>query len=274
MLIDSHHHLWQLDRGDYDWITPELGGLNRDYLTPELASILQAAGIEKTVLVQAAETDAETDFILALAENTDFIAGVVGWVDMEKDDVLAKLERHQDNPWLLGIRPVMQDIEDPQWMLQACLDPCYQWIIDHNKTFDALIKPRHLDTLPVLLKRYPELRVVIDHGAKPDIANKQFQPWADKMSAIAQDTQAFCKLSGLVTEADGNISREELTPYIKHLINCFGSDRLMWGSDWPVINMACTYSHWVELSRAIISELPQNQQDAILGNTARDFYQL
>ncbi len=272
--IDSHHHFWKLDRGDYHWITDDISTLKRDYLPEHLAPQLAAAGVEKTVLVQAAETDEETDFILSLAKQHDFIAGVVGWVDMEQPNATDKLKRLESNSQLLGIRPVMQDIEDTQWMLQPCLDSSFQWIIDNNKTFDALIKPRHLNTLLTLLARYPEMPVVIDHGAKPDIANNQFQPWADEIAAIAANSNAYCKLSGLVTEAGENVSFQALEPYMTHLLNCFGADRLMWGSDWPVINLACDYNQWVQISQEFIGGLADNQQAAILGGTAEKFYRI
>jgi len=274
MRIDCHHHCWKIDRGDYNWISNDLPELNRDYLPEHLAPLLKAAGIAKTILVQAAETVEETDYILALAEQHDFIAGVVGWVDIEHSSSVDTLNRLAESRWFLGIRPVIQDMEDTQWMLGKSLDSSFQWIIDNNKTFDALIKPRHLDILPTLLQRYPEMRVVIDHAAKPDIANNQFQPWADKMSAIASNTNAFCKLSGLVTEANGQISKLDLEPYMDHLVQCFGAERLMWGSDWPVINLACDYNHWIQVSGEFLSKFPPEQQRAILGDTARRFYQL
>lgn len=274
MRIDAHQHFWQLNRGDYHWISAQLQPLNRDFLPEHLAPLLAAAGVDKTILVQAAETSAETDFILSLSETHDMIAGVVGWVDMDAGNVRDELKQRAEHPNFLGIRPVMQDMSDTQWMLQKKLDACYQWLIDNNKTFDALIKPRHLDTLATLLKRYPELPVVIDHGAKPDIGNHQFQPWADKMSAVAQYRNAHCKLSGLVTEADGKISPLELEPYMNHLLTCFGAERLMWGSDWPVINLACDYNQWLHISQQFITQLTKQQQDAIMGGTAQRFYKL
>ena len=274
MRIDSHHHFWKLDRGDYDWISDDLPTLNKDFLPNHLLPILADAGIDKTILVQAAETVAETDYILTLAEQYEFIAGVVGWVNMEQATAITELDRLGENPWLLGIRPVMQDMDDTNWMLRKNLEPAFQWIIDHNKTFDALIKPRHLDTLPKLLARYPEMRVVIDHGAKPDIENGQFQSWADKMSAIAENSNAYCKLSGLVTEAGGKISTSDLEPYMHHLLKCFGAKRLMWGSDWPVINLACDYKHWLRITDEFVSNLTASEQKLILGETAKRFYRL
>ena len=274
MRIDSHHHCWKLARGDYDWIDDNLTPLNRDFLPDHLQPILTDADIEKTILVQAAETTAETDYILSLAEQQEFIAGIVGWVDMEQATVTHELDRLGKNPWFLGIRPVMQDMEDTEWMLRKSLDPAFQWIINHNKTFDALIKPRHLDTLPKLLARYPAMRVVIDHGAKPDIENGQFQEWADKMSTIAENSNAYCKLSGLVTEAGDRTSTSDLEPYMHHLLKSFGAERLMWGSDWPVINLACDYKHWIRVTDEFVSNLTESERKLILGETARRFYQL
>ncbi len=272
--VDCHQHFWQLQRGDYDWLTADLDALYRDHLPAELAEHLRAAGIDKTVVVQAAASVAESEYLLSLADQHAFIAGVVGWVDMAAPDALAQLARLAHHPKFLGIRPMLQDIADTGWMLKDALDPVYRELITRGLRFDALVKPPHLDALLRLLQRYPELPVVIDHGGKPDIANRAFSPWAARMQALATDTGACCKLSGLLTEAGPNAGAEQLRPYVDHLLQTFGPRRLMWGSDWPVLKLAADYPRWLALTDSLLRELDQPDRDAILGGTAVAFYGL
>jgi L-fuconolactonase len=272
--IDSHQHFWQLQRGDYDWLTEDLQVLYRDCLPLELADHLRRAGIDRTVLVQAATTVAESEYLLSLADQHEFIAGVVGWIDMAAPDALAQLEHLAQHPKLLGIRPMIQDIADPLWMLRDELAPVYRELISRGLRFDALVKPLHLDALLGLLQRYPELPVVIDHGAKPDIANAAYEPWATRMQVLSQETHAYCKLSGLLTEAGPDAGAEQLAPYVEHLLQCFGPQRLMWGSDWPVLNLASNYPRWLTVTESLLANLEPADQDAIMGGTAIRFYGL
>lgn len=272
--IDAHQHFWQLSRGDYSWLTRDLELLYRDFLPVDLQPLLSTSGVSKTVLVQAAESVEETEFMLSLADKTDFVAGVVGWLDMESDGALNTLERLGEHAAFKGIRPMIQDIADPQWMLKAELDPVFAALIDKGLTFDALVKPQHLQSLLVLLQRYPELRVVINHGAKPDIAAGALPGWADNIARIAADTQACCKMSGLMTEAGDNPVYDKLLPYMEHLLASFGARRLMWGSDWPVLTLAGDYGEWVNLSERFISRLNASDQAAVWCGTAEHFYNL
>lgn len=275
MRIDSHQHFWQLQRGDYDWLTPELDALYRDFLPPDLEPMLQAAGVAQTVLVQAATTVAETEYLLGLAEQHAFIAGVVGWVDMDDPaTALADLDRLQHNPCLLGVRPMIQDIADPDWVLRDTLTPVFEKLIALNLRFDALVLPAHLANLRTLLGRHPQLQCVIDHGAKPVIADAGWQPWADAMAALAQETGCYCKFSGLLTEAGERTGDDALQPYTEHLLACFGAQRLMWGSDWPVLTMAGDYSGWLQQAERLLQHLPAAEQEAIFGANAIKFYGL
>ncbi len=272
--IDSHQHFWQLSRGDYLWLTPELGLLYRDYLPNNFSPLLQQANVAKTVLVQAAATTAETEFILKLASETEFVAGVVGWVDMESTDALADLARFSENPYFKGVRPMIQDVSDINWMLKEQLAPVFNYLIAHDLTFDALILPEHLDALYILLKRYPDLKVVIDHGAKPGIENSSSPQWFEKIALIARETSAFCKLSGLVTEASSNPHFDKLAPYMEHLLVCFGAERLMWGSDWPVVETSSNYQSWLSQVEGFLIPLSSKEQHSIWAHTAQKFYQL
>ncbi|MCV6605899.1 MAG: amidohydrolase family protein [Porticoccaceae bacterium] len=273
-MIDSHQHFWQISRGDYRWLTPELTTLYRDFVPADLAPLLAAAGVEKTVLVQAADSEAETHFMLQLAEQTDFIAGVVGWVDMAADDAAERIGQLAKNPYFKGIRPMIQDIADDDWMLRPALNSAFQALLDHDLSFDALVLPKHLPNLLTLLKCYPRLRTVVDHAAKPDIAGDNTDKWRDDIAAIAEHTSACCKVSGLVTEAGERTSQDDIQPYFNHLYSHFGASRLMWGSDWPVVNLSMDYSQWRALTEALTSALLEQDKQQLLGATAAAFYRI
>ena len=274
MRIDAHQHFWSLDRGDYDWLTPELSALYRDFYPSDLDPLLEQNQIEGTVLVQASPTLAETNYLLSLANKHDFIKGVVGWVDFESFDAIQTVNELAKDPKVVGLRPMIQDIEDVDWMLSTDFTPVFNAIINHNLVFDALTKPNHLPNLRRLLLRHPELRTVIDHGSKPVIAAREFEPWAVEMALIAKNSQAFVKLSGLVTEAKENWSVDDLTPYVDHLFTCFGADRIIWGSDWPVCNLASDYTEWCETTDEILNGLSTEERDAVLGGNAMRVYSL
>ncbi len=274
MRIDSHQHFWQLSRGDYNWLTPELELLYRDFLPDDLSPLLDKSQVNKTILVQAAPSTAETEFMLKIARETDFVVGVVGWIDMDCDNALAHLEYFSQSPYFKGIRPMLQDIEDINWMLKEELAPVFELLIAKGLTFDALVLPQHLDALYTLLKRYPALKVVIDHGAKPAISNNSSPEWFDKLALIASETSAFCKLSGLVTEAGQDPHLEQLAPYMEHLLLCFGAKRLMWGSDWPVVETSSNYQSWLTQVETFLQPLTSTEQQSIWAGTAKEFYQL
>ncbi len=248
MVIDTHQHFWKLDRGDYGWLTPELEKLYRDFLPGDLKPLLDTAGISGTIAVQAADTEAETEYLLSLADTHDWIRGVVGWVDLAAETAPASIARLAAHPKLLGLRPMIQDIPDDAWMLRDDLRPAIDAMIEHDLTFDALVMPRHLRHLKAFLVKYPDLRVVIDHCAKPEIRNGACEGWAQDMADIAGNTQVFCKLSGIVTEASVNWQPSDLEPYISHVLDVFPPDRLLFGSDWPVLNLASDYKTWHEIA--------------------------
>jgi L-fuconolactonase len=274
MKIDAHQHFWALTRGDYGWLTPDLAPIYRDFLPADLAPLLAAAGIDGTVIVQAAPTEAETLFMLELAEANDFVKGVVGWTDFEAADAPQRIAEMAKSRWLVGFRPMIQDIADPGWMLDKTLAPAFEALIAAGLRFDALTKPRHLKNLLVLLQRYPDMKTVIDHGSKPDIAGGTSDQWAVYMAAIARETNACCKLSGLVTEAASQWTVDDLRPYVSHLIETFGPERLIWGSDWPVCTLAASYAEWTEATAELLSGLTKPEIDAIMGGNAIRFYGL
>jgi L-fuconolactonase len=272
MRVDAHQHFWRIDRGDYGWLTPDLPNLYRDYLPEDLAPLLAKGRIERTVLVQAAESVAETEFMLRLAEATPFVGGVVGWVDFASRDAPADIERLARNPRLKGLRPMLQDLADPNWILREEVQPAIRATAAAGLRFDALIKPPQLPAIRHLLDRYPELPVVIDHGGKPQIAQGRIDDWAGHMRAIARDSRAVCKLSGLATEAAPGWTVETLRPYVDMLLEAFGPSRLMFGSDWPVLTENGDYLVWLAAAEALTAGLSDADRTQMFGGTAANFY--
>ena len=278
-MIDAHHHLWQLARDDYGWIgggrDPVLAPIERDYLVADYQALAHANGITGSIVVQAAQTVAETRWLLEQARaSRGLIEGVVGWIDLPAADAPDSLAGLARNPLLRAIRPMLQDIPDADWVLQPKLVPALRAVTALDLAFDLLVRPRHLQAVLALLTRHPDLRAVIDHGAKPDIAHGQWQPWADDMRRIARDTAAYCKLSGLVTEARTGWKTADLRRYVEHLIECFGAERLMWGSDWPVMLLNGSYEGWLAAAKQLVGACSVAERAAILGDNAMFFYRL
>ena len=272
MRIDSHHHFWTLSRGDYGWMNPDLGPICRDFGPEDLSPHLARAKMDKTILVQAADTVAETGFMLDLADRTDFIAGVVGWVDMTAPDAVGLLERLAKNPHFKGIRPMIQEIADDDWILRPDLDRVFDALCAMRLTFDALVLPRHLSRLLRRLEKHPDLKCVIDHAAKPALATGDLGGWADDMAQLADNTGVLCKLSGLVTEIGPEWTLDQIRPAGDVIMAAFGPDRLMFGSDWPVLNLASDYHSWIETAELITAGLSASRKEAVFGGTASAFY--
>lgn len=273
MLIDSHQHFWRVSKeADYPWMSPTQKILYRDYDPQDLVPILARHGIEGTILVQASPTDSETDALLILAEQTDFVKGVVAWCEFTEPTAVARITELAKSPWVCGLRPMVQDIVEDDWLLREDINPALQALITHGLTFDALVHPRHLSRLARMLVRYPELKVVVDHGAKPNIPSGDLRAWREDMATVAKRPGTMCKVSGLVTECGDDWFIERLRPVVTHLLDCFGPDRLMWGSDWPVLNLAGGYDYWLETSHELTSHLSAAEKTAIFGGNAQRFY--
>lgn len=274
MRIDAHMHVWQLAPniwgGDYGWLTPDLDVLYADHMPDGAEPLLAAGRMDGAVLVQAAPTVAETEFLLGLADEYTFVKGVVGWVDFdEPNQAVADLRRLAQHSAFKGVRPMIQDIEDVNWMLNPVHAPVFEAIIELGLTFDALVKPPHLANLKTLLARYPAMRVVIDHGAKPDIAGGGFDEWAAPMAELAAGTRAYCKFSGLLTEAGESPTQEAIKPYADHLLKVFGPDRLIFGSDYPVLKLAGDYAGWLAMAEDLAGP-----SESIFGGNAVAAYKL
>ena len=273
MRVDAHQHFWRPSRGDYGWLTPEAHpAIARKFLPPDLTPLLEDAGIQRTILVQAAPTVAETEYLLGLAAETPFVAGVVGWADFEGENAAQQIAAFSQQSKLVGLRPMLQDLDDDAWILRPAVGKSLDAMEAAALRFDALVTPRHLLHLTHCLAARPGLRVVIDHGAKPDIAGGGLDAWTKQMRAIAAETGACCKLSGLVTETGGKWTEETLKPYVDVLLEAFGPARLMWGSDWPVVNEAGGYAAWHSAAAALTAACSQDERDLIFGGTAHAFY--
>lgn len=279
MIVDSHQHFWSLRRGDYHWLTSKLAPLYRDYLPAELEGILAANSVRATVLIQAAATEAETHYLLELAREHEFIAGVVGWTDFAAPDAPERIAAlvAAGGGRLKGLRPMIQDIANPVWVAQPDLDAAFGALIDHGLTFDALVRPVHLEALLRRLERDPRLKAVIDHAGKPALSNSgDLTTWRAGIARLAARTDACCKLSGLLTEAPHGATAADLDACVSHVFACFGAARVLWGSDWPVLNLAADYAHWLALSRALVARyVPSDRErEGVFAANAMRFYRL
>ena len=272
MIIDAHQHFWTTARTDYGWLTPELTGLYRDFQPADLAPLLAAHGVAATVLVQAAPSEAETRSLLDIAHAWPTARAVVGWVDMTADAAVQRLESLADDKLLRGVRPMIQDEPDRDWMLRPAVGAALRGVARCGLTLDALVRPRHLPVLQTLIDRHPDLPVVIDHGGKPDIAAGGYGSWADDIRALSERPQVMCKFSGLLNEAGPRTADADLRLYVDHLLDCFGPGRLMWGSDWPVLTEAGDYAGWYDQARRLLQGLGADEQALVFGQTAASFY--
>ncbi|CAB3755337.1 amidohydrolase family protein [Paraburkholderia humisilvae] len=274
--IDAHQHYWDPARGDYGWLTPDLAPLYRAFGPADLTPLCERAGVARTVVVQAAPTVDETRYLLDLARGEASIAGVVGWVPLLERDAPALIAELAREPKFKGVRPMLQDLPDDNWIANPALQPAIDALIAHDLAFDALIFTRHVDALETFAKRFPALRIVVDHGAKPPIRDGSagWRAWADGITRLARLPHLHCKLSGLATEAAAAWTEATLRPYVDHLLAAFGPARLMWGSDWPVLNLNGDYLLWHSIATTLVAALPDGQRDAIFGANATAFYRL
>lgn len=270
MRIDAHHHLWRLARGDYGWLTPALAPIYRDFSLSDLAPLLVKSAIEGTILVQAAPTEAETMFMLGIAEAAEVVRGVVGWIDFDADDAAARIDALAAQKLLVGLRPMVQDVADDDWLLRSGLAPLLTAMTRHGLVFDALVLPRHLPRLLQVIDRHGDLQFVLDHCAKPHLATGDIAEWRQHVAEIAKRPNVVCKLSGLVTEAKSDWQIADLRPAVDHVRDCFGPQRLLWGSDWPVVNLAGGYDRWFAATESLLADLsPAEQADVFGGNAGR-----
>jgi L-fuconolactonase len=277
--IDAHHHLWDIAIRDHPWMDGPWADPLRTAFTPaQLAPLAAGHGITATVAVQALGEIDETRELLATAAKFPLIAGVVGWVDLAAPDVgdaIAELRGMPGGSLLVGIRHQVQDEPNPQWLLRADVRHGLQAVGVAGLAYDLLVKPPQLAVAAEVAGLFPEIRFVVNHLAKPDISRQMWEPWASDLTALAAAPNITAKLSGLVTEADWQAwSADQIRPYVLHALDCFGPDRLMFGSDWPVCLLAAPYDQVIATAEALLGDLSDDEREAIFGGTARRVYRL
>jgi L-fuconolactonase len=275
MRIDAHQHFWKYSRAAYDWISDEMTVLKRDFLPENLKPLLAANGFDGSIAVQACHTMEETLWLLELAEKTDFIKGVVGWVDLCSPNLPAQLDSVANHPRLVGVRHVVQAEPDDEFMLRNDFQRGIARLAGYGLTYDLLLYPRHLPVAAKFVQRFPQQRFVLDHIAKPGIADGLRDPWAQGIRELAQYENVCCKLSGMVTEARWKQWKpEDFQPYLDVVFEAFGPQRLMIGSDWPVCTLSATYAETMAIVNEYILQLDSDQQEQILGGNCVSFYGL
>jgi L-fuconolactonase len=274
MIIDAHQHLWRIGQNGCSWPTPDLVAIHRHFEIDDLARAATPLGVVGTVLVQSQPNGSDTDWLLQTAARSDLLKAVVGWVDLRSPEAPRRIAELAAHPKIRGLRPMLQGLADDDWILDRALDPAIEKMKAYRLTLDALVFTRHLGHICVFAERHPELPIVIDHGAKPPIASGALEPWRSAITRVAGLSNVWCKLSGLLTEAAPAQGADALAPYVAHLLEIFGPERLMWGSDWPVLDLAGDYAGWLEMARDLCGTTDEASQRALFGGTASKFYRI
>jgi L-fuconolactonase len=275
MKLDAHQHFWRYSPDTHAWIDDSMAALKRDFLPDDLAPLLSAAGFDGSVVVQAEQSVAETEWLLTLAEKHPSIRGVVGWADLQSPAVEAQLGALAANPRLRGVRHVVQDEPDDRFLLKPEFVRGVRALPQFGLTYDILIYPRQIPAAIELTQMLPQQPFVIDHIAKPRIREREVHEWARGIAALARQRNVFCKLSGMVTEADwASWTPDDLRPYIDTIFDWFPPERIMFGSDWPVCTLAATYERGAAVVTTYLDALAPAARDAVLGETAKRFYGL
>ncbi len=273
--VDSHHHFWELSRFHYGWMPPGDSVLKKDYLPDDMRPLLERNGIDKTVLVQAHESLDEANWLLGLADSNDFIAGVVAWVDLVAPNVGHVLDELMKRPKLVGVRHGVEHDPDQSWLTRDASIRGLKELAKRGIRYDALTRPHQLEQVPPLADEIPDLRMVIDHISKPPIASGEVSPWDQDIARVAEIPGVYCKVSGMVTEADHAAWKpDDLKPYVQRVIEVFGLDRLMFGSDWPVCLLASSYDDVVSAALESVGVISAEDRAKLMGGNAIAFYGL
>ncbi|MDP5877015.1 MAG: amidohydrolase family protein [Dehalococcoidia bacterium] len=274
-MVDSHHHFWDLTHLDYPWMPPGDNVLRQNRLPGDLKPLIDGVGVQRTVIVQAHSSIEEAHWLLGLAAENDFVAGVVAWVELADPDVGNTLDLLQMDPYFKGVRHIWHDEPDDAWIVRPAVLNGLKELARRDIPFDLLPRPKHLPYIPRVLDAVPDLRTVVDHIAKPFIAEGIFEPWLSDLKRVAEIPGVHCKVSGMVTEADtDNWNPDALTPYVANVIEMFGYDRLMFGSDWPVCTLAGTYEQVFQAAKQALGPMSDANRDAVFGGNAEQFYGL
>lgn len=270
-LIDSHVHFWRIGENGQVWPGPDLASIHRDFLEPDFLTASDGSAVAGVVLVQSQPDARDTDWLLELAAQSERVLGVVGWADFEAPDAAARIARLARRPKLKGLRPMLQDMPDLDWINRPALAPAFEAMTAAGLVLDALIRPGHLPHLRRFAVAHPGLRIVVDHGAKPPVAEGRLEPWRSEFEALAQLPNVYGKLSGLSSEAAPGQAAAALVPYIEAVRSAFPPARLLWGSDWPVVN---TRSDWRAWLQACLQAVAEGEREQVFGGTASSVYRL
>jgi L-fuconolactonase len=273
-LIDSHVHFWRIGHNGQVWPGPDMPDIHRDFLEGDLAAESADLPVAGVVAVQSQPDDADTDWLLSLADASALIAGVVGWVDLAASGAVRRLQTLAENPKLRGVRPMLQDIAEDDWILSPELAPGLAAMEALDLVFDALIEPRHLPSICALADRRSGLRIVIDHAAKPRIDLDQREPWLTWMTEAGGRDNVFCKMSGLSSQCGRAQAVEAAAPYLREIVSIFPADKILWGSDWPVVNTQCSYQQWLSICVRAARSMSEDELANIFCNTAMNVYKL
>ena len=256
-VLDTHHHFWKIEREDYFWLSPDFKVLFRDYMPEDLEPLLRQAGVARTILVQAANTEAETDFLLEIAESCAFVAGVCGWLDLDSEDFPGRLDYYRANPWYKSFRPMLHDLDEDDWILRPRVLRNLAYTAEKGTALEFLVKPPQLPHAVEAVRRTPGLKAVVNHIAKPRIVKGEMEPWASQMAHLRDFPDIYCKISGMITEADHDAwVPEDLRPYVSHVLDVFGIERVMFGSDWPVALLAAaSYGDVINALRTVVGPM-------------------
>jgi L-fuconolactonase len=275
LTIDAHVHLWRLSRGDNAALTPAMTAIYNDREPEDLKPLLDATGVARVVVVQAAETLAETLFTVGLARKYPWIAGVVAWIELASPSVEEEVAALASIPAVKGARPVRDDNRSIAWMLDSRLERGFQALQDHGLSLDILVQNwREIPLATLLAKRWPGLAIVLDHCGKPDVAGGVFDPWARHIDELALLPHVVCKLSGLLNCAGPGADPADLEVYMSRVLKAFGPSRVMWASDWPPLDLASDYATWKRISDAMLQSLPKSQRIEVMAGTAGRVYRL
>ncbi|WP_158968649.1 amidohydrolase [Paraglaciecola sp. L3A3] len=272
--LDSHRLVWQHGPDYYNWLTEDMYQAPVNIQAEKLIKRNHLPGISKIILVQAVANIEQTKYLLRLAHLNDSIVGVIACIDMYSPDAIRDIARLAIDPYFKGIRPKLQNSAESDWMLAAKFEPIFNCLSNFGLSFDALVKPRHLEALLVIINRFPELKIAIDHIVKPNVTMRHFETWAENIFQISSHSHVFCKLTGLIEGSHHNANLEPVIPYMQHLIESFGAKKLMWGSDWSVLNLATDYKQWLGLTEAFLSSMTEDEKHNIWSLAASDFYNI
>lgn len=273
MIIDGHQHFWHYNSERHSWITDDMAAIRKDFLPKDLEQVYRHNDVDGCVAVQVDQAESETEYLLALSRKHDFIKGIVGWVDLRAKNIRERLDYYSSESKVKGFRHIVQGEAEPEFLLGD--DFCRGISLLGNFTYDVLVYHYQLPQVEKFVKKFPNQAFIIDHIAKPAIAKQDIQEWADWMKAISRHENVYCKLSGMVTEADHkNWTYDQVAPYIDVVLECFGAARLVYGSDWPVCLVAASYEEQFGVVQKAIATLSGTEKNQILGENAIRFYHL